>query len=540
MRSSGPIFAFFVVGLVVMSAVSGTPRAENGLVLRGTETRVTNAAADQFDPAISGNLVVYTDFSGVDADVWYTDLSTGVAAPVATGSGDQQLTGVSGSRVVYTDWYAMDVMVFDAVTKETTNLTNAAFSNSVDPAIGGTLVAWTDDRDGNAEIYAKDLATGEERRITNDLLIDEAPAVGNGIIAWERCDLYCCDVFAYDWAAATTRQLTATPNASERLPDVYGRTVVFQREQGTPIDKNVVAVDLDTGTERVLELPGDQENAHISGPCVVFNDSGSGLSHIGLWDLATGNHFEVTSGPGGQYLNDIDGNRIVYSDSRNDGNLDIYMYEFQILSPPPSISVNPQSLNFGDVEIGTSRQMLVTLSNTGTADLTLDSVLLAPEGGTAFSIPQAPQSPIAPGASADVGVIFAPTAPGAVAGTLQITSNDPVHGTVEVALAGAGVLADVPPEQQVEAILQFLDSSVTKGTLIGSGPGKSAGNRLNALRNMLAAVGDLIRKGNTAGACQQLSDAYLKTDGQPQPPDFVTGTAAAELAQMIRTLMTSL
>lgn len=34
--------------------------------------------------AISGDLVVYTDFSGVDADVWYTDLSTGLPHPVST------------------------------------------------------------------------------------------------------------------------------------------------------------------------------------------------------------------------------------------------------------------------------------------------------------------------------------------------------------------------------------------------------------------------------------------------------------------------
>ena len=77
---------------------------------------------------------------------------TGVAHPVTTAPGDQQLTGVSGSLIVFTDWNSMDVKVFDTTTGVTQNLTNSGGSNSLDPAIDGTLVAWTDDRDGNADI----------------------------------------------------------------------------------------------------------------------------------------------------------------------------------------------------------------------------------------------------------------------------------------------------------------------------------------------------------------------------------------------------
>ncbi len=292
-----------------------------------TEKNVTDAPADQFDPAISGNLVVYTDFSGVDADVWYTDLSTGLAYPVSTAPGDQQLTGVSDGRIAYTDWNTMDVLVYDVATHTTLNITNPAGSNALDPATGGDFIAWTDDRDGNADIYALNLATSEERRITSDILVDQAPAVGDGIIVWERCDGYACDVFAYVWATGMTTQLTATPWASERFPDVSGCTVVFQREKGTPIDKNIVAFDLDTLTEKELSLTGDQENAHISGNYVSYNDSSSGQPHIGLWDLISECHYEMTNNSAGQYLNDIDGNRIVYSDNRN-GTLDIFICMF--------------------------------------------------------------------------------------------------------------------------------------------------------------------------------------------------------------------
>jgi len=51
---------------------------------------------------------------------------------------------------------------------------------------------------------------------------------------------------------------------------------------------------------------------------------------------------------------------------------------------------------------------------------------------------------------------------------------------------------------------------------------------------------DLIEGSYLEAACQQLSDAYRRTDGEKKPPDFVAGEAAPELADMIEQLMTDL
>jgi beta propeller repeat protein len=355
-----------LLGCALAAAAAMTARATPTLV--GTERRVTTALADQFDPAISGDIVIYTDFSGVDADVWYTDLATGVARPVSMAAGDQQLTAVSGHRIAFSDWNTMDVIVFDITTATSHNLTNDAGSNALDPALGGDLIAWTDDRDHNPEIYARDLATGEERRISNHPYIDEAPAVGDGLIAWERCDGYACDILVYDWLTGQTRQLTATPQASERFPDVFGRVVVFQREQGTPIDKDIVAINLDQPGERVLSLAGDQENAHISGDVVAFNDAQSGTPHIGLWRLATDDHFTIDLPASGQYLVDIDANHVVYSDNRA-GTLDIWMYTFNF-EPSPADVVPPVIRGAADVTVDatTSLGALVPFAVSATDD----------------------------------------------------------------------------------------------------------------------------------------------------------------------------
>ncbi len=100
--------------------------------------------------------------------------------------------------------------------------------------------------------------------------------------------------------------------------------------------------------------------------------------------------------------------------------------------------------------------------------------------------------------------------------------------------------AEVPPEEQIVQVLEFFDDSVGNETLVGKGPGKSAENRLNALRNMLEEAQALILAGDIDGACKQLTAAYKKCDGAPRPPDLVSGEAASELAAYIQGLITSL
>jgi hypothetical protein len=92
----------------------------------------------------------------------------------------------------------------------------------------------------------------------------------------------------------------------------------------------------------------------------------------------------------------------------------------------------------------------------------------------------------------------------------------------------------------VEDILDFIDESIEEGTLQGTGPGKSAQNRLTALRNMIEAAGELITEGDLESARDQLLAAYRKCDGAPTPPDFVEGPAREELAELILALIENL
>jgi hypothetical protein len=92
----------------------------------------------------------------------------------------------------------------------------------------------------------------------------------------------------------------------------------------------------------------------------------------------------------------------------------------------------------------------------------------------------------------------------------------------------------------MDKILEFFDDSVADGSLTGSGPGKSANGRLNALRNMLEMAAEFIFVGDIEDACGQLEACLKKCDGEPKPPEFVGGPSASDLMMMIEDLMSHL
>jgi hypothetical protein len=93
---------------------------------------------------------------------------------------------------------------------------------------------------------------------------------------------------------------------------------------------------------------------------------------------------------------------------------------------------------------------------------------------------------------------------------------------------------------EIEDVLNSFDESVEGGDLGGVGSGYSANNKLNAYRNMLVNISNLIDGGNITEACQQISAAMKKCDGVTPPPDFVDGDAALSLYTDLNDLWTEL
>jgi hypothetical protein len=111
----------------------------------------------------------------------------------------------------------------------------------------------------------------------------------------------------------------------------------------------------------------------------------------------------------------------------------------------PNISINPTSINFGNVKVeNSSAPSVITISNIGTGDLHISDMTLLDAVNYSLNDETNPcgstTPTIAPNSSCTVTVTFSPTSTGTIDGSLAISSDDPDIPTVNVSLSGRGTL----------------------------------------------------------------------------------------------------
>jgi hypothetical protein len=92
------------------------------------------------------------------------------------------------------------------------------------------------------------------------------------------------------------------------------------------------------------------------------------------------------------------------------------------------LTVNPSSLSFVSVPVGSNATQSLVLGNSGGSNLTVSQAAMT---GSGFSLtgPAVPLT-LAAGQSASFNIIFAPQSSGSVSGSLSLVSSTPIlHGT---------------------------------------------------------------------------------------------------------------
>src|SRR4030095_8100652 len=109
----------------------------------------------------------------------------------------------------------------------------------------------------------------------------------------------------------------------------------------------------------------------------------------------------------------------------------------------PSLQVDRQSINFGDIALGVPNARSFTVSNTGDRDLNVTGMTLsntlhfAVDPGDCVGL----TFTLGAGESCSPQVIFMPQAEGPFTATLTLESNDPENPSIEIDLTGTGVQA---------------------------------------------------------------------------------------------------
>lgn len=101
------------------------------------------------------------------------------------------------------------------------------------PKISNDIIVWGDTRntnntrDGNSDIYAYNLSTGEEFQVTSNPYGQWAPDVSGNVIVWQDDRNGNLDIYGYNLDTKTEFQIT-TDEADQQQPRVSGDIVIWE------------------------------------------------------------------------------------------------------------------------------------------------------------------------------------------------------------------------------------------------------------------------------------------------------------------------
>ncbi len=128
--------------------------------------------------------------------------------------------------------------------------------------------------------------------------------------------------------------------------------------------------------------------------------------------------------------------------------------------------------DFGPVLVGGSSSVIFTITNSGTANLTLTlPITITGLDAAQFTVTVPPTTPVLPGDVTAFTVRFAPTSAGVKAAALQFGNNDADENPFDIILAGSGSLVPLPEiavEQPVGVNLPDGGSKNFGAVLVGS------------------------------------------------------------------------
>ncbi len=219
-------------------------------------------------------------------------------------------TATSEAKVTVTEWFNGDAL--------DPNSSGAQMY----PEISGTRVVWQDQRNGNWDIYTKDISGGNSMAITNNLSDQMRPSISGNIIVWQDQRNGNWDIYGYDLSTDREFAICTDPGNQER-PVISEDWVSWQDDSAGNWD--IYAYNITTQEKiRITSHERDQIHPAISGNTLTWEDYRHGLGEIYKYDLTARTESRYTFNIYNQTLPAIAGNTtIVWTDQRNEQR-DIY------------------------------------------------------------------------------------------------------------------------------------------------------------------------------------------------------------------------
>jgi beta propeller repeat protein len=481
----------------------------------------------------------YPDVSGSNV-VWRSDdhvfLYDGTSVIQLSDNGNNYPARIFGSNIVWESFDGSDyeIYLYNTDTAQMTQVTDNAISD-YDPYVSESYVVWYGFDGSDYEVYLYEIETAQITQITNNSYEDRDACVSDSYVVWRGKKSGNFDIFLYDIGTAATTQLTNTMFDDFNCR-VSGSNVVWYG-----LNMTSYYFDIYLYKPQTSELINVTNNSHDDFAPEVSDSGITWYGHDGsdyeifMYDIQSGQTYQLSDNTYGDYEPKISGRNVVWYGS-DGSDMEIFF-----AGPVGDIEVSFDSYDFGEVDIGTSVTVALTISNVQDGSLTVTDVALQAGGSSDFAVACAALPVVLQlGQSLDVTITFAPSSADTVNATLEILSDDLDEDLIEVEFSGTGMEVASGPEEQMKQILAFFDKAVEDGTLRGKGRGWMAAIRLRMFRFMLLRADYLIGKEMYRASCWQLMYAYRRADGSRWPMDLVVGEATPELAGMLKELIADL
>ena len=222
-----------------------------------------------------------------------------------------------------------------------------------DIQVDGDYIVWSDNRNGNWDIFAYQVSTGSEINVVTNSSDQSSPVISGDIIVWEDGRNGALDIYGYKISTATEFKISDAAN-TQSSPQIDGDYVVWQ-DNRSGNDSDIYAYQISTGNEiTVSTAAGEQWSPKISGDHIVWQTFDGTQSDVYGYQISSGTIiFNTAAAAGSQYKPEINGDYVVWVDNRNipidiNNRDDIYAYK---LSTSTEFAVTTEDGDQGSPQI---------------------------------------------------------------------------------------------------------------------------------------------------------------------------------------------
>ncbi|HKK26457.1 MAG TPA: hypothetical protein VKB18_00010 [Gemmatimonadota bacterium] len=206
-------------------------------------------------PDVSGDRIVWARLldSGNSA-IYLYDASTGEVSALTDGTCRDLNPAIDGDRVEFdrlrdaatASGRRTDIMLLDLGSGELRKLNPHEGRNQGGPDVSGDIVAWAENTDGTSDVVYVDLATGRFVNVTRNLgRVAFGPRVSGSRIVWEEArGITGMDIFAYDIRTGRESRVTGA-SGDQQFPDIDGDRIAWVDNSASP--PRIMAAELGPG-----------------------------------------------------------------------------------------------------------------------------------------------------------------------------------------------------------------------------------------------------------------------------------------------------